>query len=86
MSLTDEKGNYSIKYNRFGSPVCVFVLPNLEKNSVMYDEFSRQDISWTGNSFLVSVMNEPSVSKRERKGLSLTPFTRFGRALRNSKT
>ena len=43
----------------------------------MYDEFSKTDLDWSGDSFLVSVMNEPSIQKRKQSGLSITPLTRF---------
>ena len=74
---TDDKGNYSVSYDRIGQPICVFVVPSENVSSKMYDEFSKTDLDWSGDSFLVSVMNEPSIQKRKQSGLSITPLTRF---------
>ena len=44
----------------------------------MYDEFSKRDLDWTGNSYLVSVLKEPATMVRRKSGLAISPLTRFG--------
>lgn len=77
-TLTDEKGDYVVAYRRIGAPVCLFVVPEESGSTKMYDEFSKRDLDWTGNSYLVSVLKEPATMVRRKSGLAITPLTRFG--------
>ena len=77
-TLTDERGDYVVAYRRIGAPVCLFVVPEDSGSSKMYDEFSKRDLDWTGNSYLVSVLKEPATMVRRKSGLAISPLTRFG--------
>lgn len=42
--FTDENGDYSVKYNKTNSIVCIVVSASSSGNTVMHDEKSGQDL------------------------------------------
>lgn len=72
-ALTDSEGNYTVKFQRTGSPVCIVTSPS--SNSSVYDEVSKKTLSWTGSSSMTVIVKEPTV--RSKSGINMTPLSRF---------
>lgn len=75
-ALTDSEGNYTVKFQRTGSPVCIVTSPS--SNSSVYDEVSKKTLSWTGSSSMTVIVKEPAV--RSKSGINMTPLSRFAAA------
>lgn len=72
-SVTDSEGNYTVKFQRTGNPVCIVTTP--ASGSTIYDEVSRKTVSWSGSASMTIIMKEPSA--RSKSGINMTPLSRF---------
>lgn len=81
-TTSDEFGNYSLKYKKTGSTVCVVVTPTGTSQIQVFSPATRTNIptSWSkGN--LMAVINEPATSNAGftagNKTVNVNPFTRM---------
>ncbi len=72
-TVTDSEGNYTVKFQRTGNPVCIVTTPS--SGSAIYDEVSRKTVSWSGSTSMTVIMKEPSA--RSKSGINMTPISRF---------
>ena len=73
---TDSDGNYTLRYPRTGSPVCVLVTPATNGKTMMYDETQKNQIAWNSSSYyLSSIIKDPG--GLTSKGVVTSPFSRM---------
>lgn len=76
---TDEDGDYSIKYSRTNSIVCVVVSPSSTGKTTVFDEKSGRNLA-VGNSSkfeLITVIPESKINSNPTKSRPISPFSKF---------
>ncbi len=76
---TDSNGNYSIKYPRTNSIICVIISPADAGNTTMYDEKSGRNIKMEKSSKfeLITVLPESKITSNPAKTRAVSPFSKL---------
>ena len=74
--ITDDTGNYSISFNKTGGVVCLFISPNPNGRTTVFDEKTNSDVLISANSKfnLVSILPENRIIENSRKNAMVSPF------------
>ncbi len=77
--ITDDTGNYSISFNKTGGVVCLFISPNPNGRTTVFDEKTNSDVLISANSKfnLVSILPENRIIENSRKNAMVSPFSKL---------